>query len=129
MKRFMLKSKIHRARLTGTEPEYEGSITIDAALMRAADLLAGEQVHVLNLNNGSRIVTYAIEAPVNSGTVLLNGPAARKGQVGDLVIILAYCELSDEEARSFRPRVVLVDDRNAWRQNENPAGRRHETKT
>jgi len=129
MKRFMLKSKIHRARLTGTEPEYEGSITIDAALMRAADLLAGEQVHVLNLNNGSRIVTYAIEAPVNSGTVLLNGPAARMGQVGDLVIILAYCELSDEEARAFRPRVVLVDDRNAWRQNETPAGQWLETKT
>ena len=129
MTRFMLKSKIHRARLTGTEPEYEGSITIDRTLMEAADLLAGEQVHVLNLNNGSRIVTYVIEAPANSGTVLLNGPAARMGQVGDLVIILAYCELSDEEARAFRPRVVLVDDRNAWRQNENPAGQRQETKT
>ena len=129
MKRFMLKSKIHRARLTGTEPEYEGSITIDRTLMEAADLLPGEQVHVLNLNNGSRIVTYVIEAPANSGTVLLNGPAARMGQVGDLVIILAYCELSDEEARSFRPRVVLVDDGNAWRQKENPAGQRQETKT
>jgi len=111
----MLKSKIHRARLTGTEPEYEGSITIDRTLMEAADLLAGEQVHVLNLNNGSRIVTYVIEAPANSGTVLLNGPAARMGQVGDLVIILSYCELPDEEARSFRPRAVLVDDHNAWR--------------
>jgi len=129
MMRFMLKSKIHRARLTGTELEYEGSITIDAALMHAADMLPGEQVHVLNLNNGSRVVTYVIEAPANSGTVLLNGPAARMGQVGDLVIILSYCELSDEEARSFRPRVVQVDDRNAWRQNENPAGQRHETKT
>lgn len=127
MKRFMLKSKIHRARLTGTEPEYEGSITIDRTLMEAADLLPGEQVHVLNLNNGSRIVTYAIEAPANSGTVLLNGPAARMGQVGDLVIILSYCEVSDEEARSFRPRVVLVDDRNVWRQNENATGQRRET--
>jgi aspartate 1-decarboxylase len=127
MMRFMLKSKIHRARLTGTEPEYEGSITIDAALMRAADMLPGEQVHVLNLNNGSRIVTYAIEAPANSGTVLLNGPAARMGRVGDLVIVLSYCEVSDEEARSFRPRVVLVDDQNVWRQNENLAGQRRET--
>ena len=129
MKRVMLKSKIHRPRLTGTEPEYEGSITIDAALLHAADMLPGEQVHVLNLNNGSRIVTYAIEAPANSGTVLLNGPAARMGQVGDRVIILSYCELSDEEARSFQPRVVLVDDQNTWRQNENPAGQRLETKT
>jgi len=127
--RFILKSKIHRARLTDTKLEYEGSITIDRTLMEAADLLPGEQVHVLNLNNGSRIVTYVIEAPANSGTALLNGPAARMGQVGDLVIILSYCELSDEETRSFRPRVVLVDDHNAWRQNENPAGQQHEIKT
>ena len=126
--RFILKSKIHRARLTDTKLEYEGSITIDRTLMEAADLLPGEQVHVLNLNNGSRIVTYVIEAPANSGTLLLNGPAARTGQVGDLVIILSYCELSDEEARSFRPRVVLVDDQNAWRQNENPVVRRRETR-
>ena len=110
--RFMFKSKIHRVRLTGTELEYEGSITIDAALMHAADMLPGEQVHVLNLNNGSRIVTYVIAAPPNSGTVLLNGPAARMGQIGDLVIILSYCELSDEEARSFRPHVILVDEEN-----------------
>ena len=110
--RFMLKSKIHRARLTGTELEYEGSITIDAALMHAADMLPGEQVHVLNLSNGSRIVTYVIEAPARSGTVLLNGPAARTGQVGDHVIVLSYCELSDEEAHASRPRVVLVDEEN-----------------
>ena len=108
----VLKSKIHRARLTGTELEYEGSITIDAALMHAAGMLPGEQVHVLNLSNGSRIVTYVIEAPANSGTVLLNGPAARTGQVGDQVIVLSYCELSDEEVRAFRPRVVLVDEEN-----------------
>ena len=108
----MLKSKIHRARLTGTELEYEGSITIDAALMHAAGMLPGEQVHVLNLSNGSRIVTYVIEAPASSGTVLLNGPAARTGQLGDQVIVLSYCELSDEEVRAFRPRVVLVDEEN-----------------
>jgi aspartate 1-decarboxylase len=112
MLRFMLKSKIHRARLTGMELDYEGSITIDRTLMDAADLLLGEQVHVLNLNNGSRIITYVIEAPANSGTVLLNGPAARTGQVGDQVIVLSYCELPDAEARALRPRVVLVDEEN-----------------
>ena len=112
LRRFMLKSKIHRARLTGTELEYEGSITIDRSLLDAADMLPGEQVHVLNLSNASRIVTYVIEAPPNTGTVLLNGPAARLGQVGDQVIVLSYCELTDEEARAHRPRVVLVDEKN-----------------
>jgi len=120
MKRLMLKSKIHRARLTGTELDYEGSITIDSTLLEAADMLPGEQVHVLNLNNGSRIVTYIIEAPAHSGTMLLNGPAARTGQAGDQVIVLSYCELSDEEARCFQPRVILVDDENRQRANGNP---------
>jgi len=108
----MLKSKIHRARLTGTELEYEGSITIDRTLLDAADMLPGEQVHVLNLSNGSRIITYVIEAPPGSGTVLLNGPAARMGQVGDQVIVLSYGELTDEQARAHRPRVILVDETN-----------------
>lgn len=112
MKRYMLKSKLHRVRLTGTELDYEGSITIDRALLEAADILPGEQVHVLNLNNGSRIVTYVIEAPVGSGTVLLNGPAARTGQVGDQVIVISYCGLMDEEVPAHRPRVVRVDENN-----------------
>lgn len=112
MKRFMLKSKIRRAKLTGTDLEYQGSITIDAALMRAADLLPGEQVRVLDLSNGSRMITYVIEAPFGSGTVLVNGPAARMGQVGDQVIVLSYCELTDEQARAHRPRVILVDETN-----------------
>ena len=112
MKRYMLKSKLHRVRLTGTELNYEGSITIDRTLLEAADMLPGEQVHVLNLSNGSRIVTYVIEAPAGSGTVLLNGPAARTGQVGDQVIVLSYCELEDEEARAHSPSVVLVDEDN-----------------
>ena len=112
MKRYMLKSKLHRVRLTGTELDYEGSITIDRALLEAADMLPGEQVHVLNLSNGSRIVTYVIEAPAGSGTVLLNGPAARTGQVGDQVIVLSYCELEDAEARGHSPSVVLVDEDN-----------------
>lgn len=112
----MLKSKIHRARVTGTELEYEGSITIDRGLLDAADMLPGEQVHVLNLDNGSRIITYIIEAPANSGTILLNGPAARMGQVGDRVMILSYCETSDEDARTFKPQVVLVDEGNVLKE-------------
>jgi len=110
--RFMLKSKIHRATLTGTDLDYQGSIAIDGDLIRAAGLLPGEQVHVLNLNNGSRLVTYVIEAPAGSGTVLLNGPAARLGLRGDKVVIISYCGVSDEEARTFQPVVVHVDDAN-----------------
>jgi aspartate 1-decarboxylase len=108
----MLRSKIHRATLTGTELGYEGSVTIDRELLDAADLLPGEQVQVLNLNNGQRFVTYVIEAPAGSGTVLLNGPAARLGAAGDLVIVLSYCAVSEEEARSIKPKVVRVDARN-----------------
>ena len=112
MTRFMLKSKLHCVRLTDTELDYEGSIAIDRRLLEAADMLPGEQVHVLNASNGSRIVTYVIEAPAGSGTILLNGPAARTGQAGDLVVVMSYCELTDEEAHAHRPRVVLVDDNN-----------------
>jgi aspartate 1-decarboxylase len=116
LKRLMLKSKIHGARLTDTRLNYEGSITIDADLLHAVDMLPGVQVHVLNLANGSRIVTYVIEAPAGSRTVMLNGPAARTGQVGDQIIILSYCEISDEEARSFKPLVILVGDNNVPKQ-------------
>ena len=112
MQRLMLRSKIHRAVLTGTDLDYEGSIAIDRALLEAADMLPGEQVHVLNLNNGERIVTYVIEAPAGSGTVLLNGPAARLGLPGDSVIILSYCSVSPEEARSMHVKVIHVDERN-----------------
>lgn len=112
MHRFMLKSKIHRATLTGTDLHYEGSITVDQDLLDAADILPGEQVHVLNLNNGSRLVTYAISAPRGSGTMLLNGPAARMGMAGDIVTVLTYCHASEEEARSLKPRVILVDGNN-----------------
>ncbi|OQW97248.1 MAG: aspartate 1-decarboxylase [Verrucomicrobia bacterium A1] len=112
MRRTMLKSKIHRATLTGTELHYQGSITVDEALLEAADILHGEQVHVLNVNTGDRLVTYAITAPRGSGTVLLNGPAARMGMVGDPVVILTYCELEEEACRKFKPVVVLVDAHN-----------------
>lgn len=112
MQRFMLRSKIHRATLTGTELDYEGSIAIDRGLMDAADLLPGEQVHVLNLNNGERLITYVIKARAGSGTMLLNGPAARLGAPGDIVIVLSYCSVSEEEARTLKPIVVRVDAKN-----------------
>jgi len=109
MQRFMLRSKIHRATITGLELDYEGSITIDRDLLDRADILPGEQVHVLNLNNGKRFTTYTIAAESGSGTMMLNGPAARLGAVGDKVIVISYCQLSDDEARRFKPIVVLVD--------------------
>ena len=108
----MLRAKIHRATLTGTELNYEGSIAIDRTLLDAADMLPGEQVQVLNLNTGARMITYVIDAPAGSGTMLLNGPAARLGVPGDLVIVLAYCSVSEEEARTMKPKVVNVDGRN-----------------
>ena len=115
MQRFVLKSKIHRAKLTGTELDYEGSIAVDKTLLEAANILPGEQVHVLNLSSGSRLVTYAIEAEAGSGTVMLNGPAARMGVPGDLLVILAYCAVSDEEAREFHAKVVRVTAQNRLR--------------
>jgi len=112
VQRFMLKSKIHRATLTGTELDYEGSIAIDRDLLAAADMLPGEQVQVLNFNNGERLITYVIEAPAGSGTILLNGPAARLAVPGDLIIVLSYCAVSDEESQSMQPIVVHVDAEN-----------------
>ena len=112
MLRFMLRSKIHRATLTGTDLHYEGSIAIDRLLIDAAGLLPGEQVHVLNLSNAERLVTYVIEAPAGSGTMLLNGPAARLGVPGDLVVILSYCGMTDEEVKRLKPIVVKVDAQN-----------------
>jgi len=110
--RFMLHSKIHGATLTGTELNYEGSVAVDRSLMALSDMLPGEQVDVLNLNNGERITTYLIAAEANSGTVLLNGPAARLGQKGDKVVLLTYCMMPDRQARSFQSIVVHVDPLN-----------------
>jgi aspartate 1-decarboxylase len=112
VERIMLRSKIHRATLTGADLNYEGSIAIDRTLMDAADLLPGEQVHVLNLNNGERLITYVIEAAAGSGTMLLNGPAARLGLAGDMVVILAYGSFADQDARRLKPKVVHVDGQN-----------------
>ena len=111
----MLKSKIHRAILTGKALDYEGSIALDRRLIEAADLLPGEQVHVLNLSNGARLVTYAIEAEAGSGVVLLNGPAARLGLAGDMVVILTYADMTDDEARAHKAKVVKVDRHNHLR--------------
>jgi len=112
VQRFMLKSKIHRATVTGTELDYEGSIAIDRNLLEAADILPGEQVQVLNLNNAQRLITYAIEAPAGSGTMLINGPAARLAVPGDIIIVISYCAVADEQARDLKAKVIHVDGKN-----------------
>ena len=110
--RTMLKSKIHRATVTDGNIDYEGSITIDTRLMESADMLPYEQVQVLNINNGARFSTYVIEGEPGSGDICLNGAAARLAVKGDLVIILTYTDMPDEEARNYKPRIVLVDEKN-----------------
>jgi aspartate 1-decarboxylase len=108
----MLKSKIHRAHVTGADVDYEGSIALDPELMDAADILPFEQVHVLDITNGARLQTYAIEGRRGSGDVVINGAAARMVGEGDLVIVLTYQTVSEEGARSLRPRLVYVDAAN-----------------
>ena len=107
--RMMLKSKIHRARVTGANINYEGSITIDRRLMEEADILPYEQVQVLNVNSGARFSTYAIEGAPGSGEICLNGAAARLVSKGDIVIILTYCDVPEEEARGYEPKRVYVN--------------------
>ena len=110
--RTILKSKIHRATVTQADLNYEGSITIDAQLMRAADILPFEQVQVLDVNNGNRLTTYAIEGESGSGQICINGAAARLVSPGDIVIILTYSAMGDAEAREHEPALVYVDDTN-----------------
>ncbi len=112
MQRIMMRSKIHRATITVTELDYEGSITIDADLVDAADLLPNERVQVLDLSNGSRFETYVIGGERGSGVIGLNGPAARLGEVGDKVIIVAYGAFDESEAAALDPIIVHVDDAN-----------------
>lgn len=112
MQRTMLKSKIHRATVTQADLHYVGSLTVDADLMRAADLLPGEQVHVVDIDNGARLETYVIEGPAGSGVIGINGAAARLVHPGDLVIIISYAVLEDAEARALAPRVVHVGEGN-----------------
>jgi aspartate 1-decarboxylase len=109
MFRTMLKSKIHRATVTQADLHYVGSVTIDADLMDAADLLPGEQVAIVDVTNGARLETYVIEGPRGSGVIGINGAAARLVQEGDLVILISYCTVTDAEARTLAPKVVFVD--------------------
>jgi len=108
----MLKSKIHRATVTDANINYEGSITIDSSLMAAADILPYEQVHVLNVNNGARFTTYAIEGEAGSGAICINGAAARLAVKGDIVIILTYTQVPEDETKNYRPKVVHVNKNN-----------------
>ena len=108
----LMKGKIHRASVTQCDLNYEGSISIDSSLLEKSGILPHEQVDVLNINNGERFTTYAIPAPAGSGMIGINGAAARLAQKGDLVIIVAYARMEEAEAKSFDPRVVLVDGAN-----------------
>ena len=106
----VLKSKIHRVTVTGADLNYIGSITIDKDLMDAANLIAGEKVQVVNINNGERLETYVIEGGRNTGEITLNGPAARKVQKGDVIIIISYCCLEIEEAKKIQPQLVFPNE-------------------
>lgn len=108
----MLKGKIHRATVVQAELDYVGSITIDPVLMNAAGIVEYEQVHVVDINNGNRFVTYVIRGEEHSGMICLNGAAAREVSVGDKVIIMAYCEVKEKKADKHKPKVVFVDDDN-----------------
>lgn len=108
----VFKSKIHRAKVTQAELHYVGSITLDESLMKAADIIENEKVQIVNVNNGERFETYVIKGERNSGTVCLNGPAARRVQVGDIIIIVSYGIMGKEEAKTHKPLVVFPDQNN-----------------
>ncbi|WP_338748581.1 aspartate 1-decarboxylase [Janibacter alittae] len=122
MQRYMLHSKIHRATVTQADLHYVGSLTIDRDLMDAADMLPGQQVDIVDVDNGSRLTTYAIEGDRGSGTICINGAAARLVQPGDTIIIIAYASMDDHEARTFEPQVVFVDEDNRIVQQYHDAG-------
>ena len=112
MLRRMKKSKIHRAVVTDANLNYEGSITIDKDLMEASDIIADEQVHIVNVNNGTRAVTYVIEGERGSGTMCMNGAIARLAHPGDVIIVISYADFHDEELKTFKSTNVLVDESN-----------------
>lgn len=112
MQRILLKSKIHRATVTDAQLHYEGSVTIDHELMLAANIVEHEQVHIYDVNNGNRLITYAIRGPASSGTICINGAAAHRVSPGDLIIICAYAQFSEEEVASHHPKVIRVDAEN-----------------
>lgn len=106
----VLKSKIHRVKITGADLNYIGSITIDESLLEAANLISGEKVSIVNVNNGERLETYAIKGRKGSGEITMNGPAARKVQTGDIIIIIAYAQMPFEEAKSFKPTIIFPNE-------------------
>lgn len=112
MKRFMMKSKLHRATVTETNVDYEGSLTIDADLLEAADMLPFEQIHVWDVTNGARLITYTLPGPRGSRVFCVNGAGAHLINTGDVIIIATYAELEDAEARLHQPRVVFLDEEN-----------------
>jgi aspartate 1-decarboxylase len=112
MRRIMMKSKIHRATVTDAQLDYEGSITVDQDLLEAANILPYEQVHVWDITNGSRIITYAIVGPRGSGTICVNGAGAHLVKPGDLVIIATYAAMEDDESRTFAPVIIHVNEKN-----------------
>ncbi len=116
MLRTVCKAKLHGATVTEANVAYTGSLTLDAALMKAADLVPYEQVHVVDVDNGARLVTYCIEGPTNSGTVCVNGAAARLISAGDKIIVIAYAQVSPEELEELEPKLIMLDERNRIRQ-------------
>ena len=120
MRRSMLKSKIHRLTVTQADLDYEGSVTFDADLLTAADILPFEAVHVWNVSRGTRFHTYAMVGAAGSGVVCINGAAARLAQPGDLIIVATFCELDDAKAHTHIPKIVMVDDKNRVRMKDAP---------
>lgn len=112
MRRTMFKSKIHRATVTHADLEYEGSVTIDADLLQAANILPHEHVHIWNITRGTRIETYTLEGPSGSGTICINGAAAHQNKPGDLVILCTFADYDEQELKTYQPTVVLVDEKN-----------------
>jgi aspartate 1-decarboxylase len=108
----VLKSKIHRAKITEAELHYVGSIAIDEDLMDAANIIENEKVQIVNINNGERLETYVIKGERGTGQICLNGPAARKAQVGDIIIIISYCSLDSQEAKSHKPTLIFPTENN-----------------
>ena len=106
----VVKSKIHRVKVTGADLDYVGSITLDDDLMEAAGIIPGERVYIVNINNGERFDTYTISGGVGKGEVILNGPAARRVQKGDTIIIIAYAQLTPDEAKGFQPKIVFPNE-------------------
>ena len=118
MRRSMFKSKIHRATVTEANIDYEGSVTIDQDLMDAADMLPYEQLHIWDVDNGSRLTTYILPGPRGSGTICINGAAARLVRPGDRVILATFAEMDEQEAKTHQPKVVLVDEHNRIRETD-----------